>query len=58
MRNQILIEDVTEKNLYDFDFRVLRYCKDYLEMLLVEAELIKKLEPEINRYTGKWKLLN
>ncbi len=43
---------------YDFDFQILQYCKDYLEMLLVEAEFIKILQPEINVYAGKWHLLN
>ena len=31
---------------------------NYLDMMIAEAELIKLKKPSINRYAGKWKLLN
>ena len=51
-------DDIKNNDLFDFEFRILKYCKDYLDMLLIEAELIKKYNPNINKYAGKWKLLN
>ena len=45
-------------SLFDFTFRILKSCNDYLDMLISESELIKKYEPKINIYVGKWKLLN
>ena len=47
-----------DNKMHDFDFKILKYCKDYLEMIIIEAELIKKYDPAINKYMGKWNLLN
>ena len=41
-----------------FKSAIVRKCSDYCELMITEAELIKKLDPSINKYSGKWKLLN
>ena len=50
--------NTTDRSCFDFEFKILRYCINYLDMMIAEAELIRLNKPSINKYAGKWKLLN
>ena len=41
-----------------FKSAILQKCPDYCSLMITESELISKLDPKINVYSGKWALLN
>ena len=41
-----------------FKSAIVKICSDYCELMITEAELINRIEPKINVYSGQWKLLN
>ena len=46
--------DIAERK---FSSKILRKCRDFASMMITEALFIKKIEPKINVYSGKWRIL-